>query len=90
MIFQNNQSAQAIKVGRPSNEWSKCGEIFSVMDFENTIIASFFVRISIMTTFWKFCGHSTSNDIDLVEIWALFQKIAAPKAMPTSKYAMKP
>jgi hypothetical protein len=90
MISQNNQSAQAIKVGCSSNEWSKCGENFLMVDFENTITASIFVGISIMTTFWKSHGHSASNGIDLVEIWALCQKITAPEARSPSKYAMKP
>jgi hypothetical protein len=65
MISPNNQSAQAIKVGAPQNEWSKCGENFLVTNFENTITPSIFVGISIMTTIWKSHGHFASNGIDL-------------------------
>jgi hypothetical protein len=38
---------------------------------------SIFAQISIMTTFWKSHGHSASNGIDLVELWAFCQKITA-------------
>lgn len=35
-------------------------------------------------------GHITSSGIDLVEVWALWQKIIAPKARISSEHAMKP
>jgi hypothetical protein len=65
--------------GVPQTSGQNAVRIFLVADFENTITASIFVGISIMTTFWKSCGHSASNGIDLAEIWALCQKITALK-----------
>jgi hypothetical protein len=80
MISPNNQSAQAIKVGCSSKRVVKMWqEFFGTANFENTITPSIFVGISIMTTIWKSHDHSASNGIDLMEIWALCQKITALK-----------
>jgi hypothetical protein len=43
-----------------------------------------------MTTFWKSCGHSVFNGVDLVEFWALGQKITIFKVKLPSKHALKP
>jgi len=36
-------------------------------DFKSTINVPIFSQLSIMTTFWKSYGHSTSNGVDLAE-----------------------
>jgi hypothetical protein len=90
MISPNHQNAQEKKLGRSSNEWSKYDNNFFVMDCESTITTSMFVRIFVMTIFWKSCSHSTSNCNDLAEIWALCQKITAHEARLPLKFSMNP
>jgi hypothetical protein len=76
--------------GIPPMSGQNCSENFPIVDFKSTITMSIFSRFSIMTTFWKSHGHSASNGIDLVEFWALCQKITSPEARSPSKYAMQP
>jgi hypothetical protein len=60
-------------------EWSKCGNNFPMADLK-TLQLSIFSPFSIIITFHKPWGHSASNGIDLVEFWALCQKLTAPEA----------
>lgn len=59
-------------------------------NFENTLTTSIFVVISTMITFWKSHGYFASNEIDLVDICALCQKITNLEGKPLLIYVMKP
>ena len=45
-----------------------------------------FVGVSIITTFWKYRSHSSSNVIDLEKLWPLYQKIIAYEDMTHLPY----
>ena len=48
-----------------------------------------FVEIYILTTFMKSHNHSAYNGANLAKLWALYQKIIAPKARIPLNQAIK-